>query len=73
MLVNKRIRCMAMERLLSVLGSVDLTSSILLGIYYIDVCTRCPYSQWNFSMQRIVRQNEKRGGGVGLIFFHSLV
>lgn len=32
MLVNKRIRCMDMERLLSVLGSVDLTSSILLGI-----------------------------------------
>lgn len=37
MLVNKRIRRMGMERLLSVLRSVDLTSSVLLGMYYIDV------------------------------------
>lgn len=41
-------------------GSVDLTSSILLGVYCTGGCTGYNYSQWNFSMQGIVRHNEKK-------------
>lgn len=37
MLLNKRIRCMGTERLLSLLRSVHLTGSIFPGIYYIDI------------------------------------
>lgn len=43
---TKELRRMGgMERLLSVLGSVDLTSSILLAMCYIDVFIGCNYSQ----------------------------
>lgn len=57
---TKELDVLGMKRLFSVLGSVDLTSSILLGIYCIHTCAGCNCSQWNLCMQGIVKQNGKK-------------